>query len=70
MNDTYFFKKVGPSDTETMALYRMLEPMSYIIAPLLTGLALQFIEVRFVFLILGVIMAFGIPVALRLKDTR
>ncbi|MEK7606118.1 MAG: MFS transporter [Patescibacteria group bacterium] len=70
MNDTFFFKHVSETDTETIALFRMFEPLSYIIAPLLAGLVLVFIDIRFIFLVLGAVMTLGIPVALGLRDTR
>lgn len=70
MNDSYFFKHVDATDTETIALYRMLDPLAYIIAPLLATIVLSYFDMRFIFLALGICVAIGIPVALRLKDTR
>lgn len=69
MNDTYFFKKVGPADSDVISFYRNANPMAYIIGPALASLLLYLIDYRYLFLILGTIMLLGIPFSLRIKDT-
>ncbi len=70
MNDTYFFKHVNESDTETIALFRMVEPLAYVLIPLCVALLFLFIDSHFIFVVLGLSVFLGIPLALNLKDTR
>ena len=70
MNDTYFFKHVSESDTETIALFRMMEPFAFVVIPVLLATLFVFIDTHFVFLVLGMYVLLGIPLALGLKDTR
>ena len=70
MSDSYFFKKVSSIDTRTISFYRMLQPIAYLIGPLAGTLLLTFSGFHILFVTLAAIMAFGIPVAYSLIDTR
>lgn len=70
MTETYFFKHVGKEDVAVVSLYRIVEPVGYVVAPLLFSALLMFIDVRFVFLVLGVLMLAGIMPAYALRDTK
>lgn len=68
-NETYFFKKIDSSDINALGFFRMLSPVMYTVAPLLASLLLLIIDIRFLFLILGTILLYGIKYSLALKDT-
>ncbi len=68
--DTYFFKKVNDEKTDVISFFRITRPLSFIIAPLLATLILQFIPFQYVFIIIGSIMIVGAHYSLALKDTR
>jgi MFS family permease len=68
--ESYFFKQIGPSDTNVVALYRTLEPLAFMVAPVVSTLALLFIDIRYVFVVLGTIMFTGILYALSMVDTK
>lgn len=68
--ESYFFKQVGPSDTSVVALYRTLEPIAYIVAPVVSTLALLLIDIRYSFIVLGSVMFTGIIYALGILDSK
>jgi MFS family permease len=70
MTEVYFFKHVTQEDVELVSLYRIVEPAAYFVAPLLFSLLLSLIDMRFIFLTLGVIVLFGIWPAVQLRDTK
>ncbi|MEX0910070.1 MAG: MFS transporter [Candidatus Paceibacterota bacterium] len=68
--ESYFFKQVGPSDSSVVALYRTLEPLAFMVAPVISTIALLFIDIRYVFVVLGTIMFTGVIYALSIVDSR
>ena len=72
MCDTYFFKKVDGRDTNLISFYRMSSPVDYITGPAIATLILSFhlVQLKYLFLILGILMISGLRFALRLKDTK
>lgn len=69
MNETYFFKKTNDTDADLLEFFRMTRSVGYIIAPLLGSLVLLFIDLRYLFIVLGALMTVGIVYALKLEDT-
>lgn len=69
MVETYLFKKVNDKNLDIISLYRATRPTAYIIGPLLASILLVFLEIKFLFLILGIIMVFGTLFSLKIKDT-
>jgi len=72
MCDTYFFKKVDSLDAKVISFYRMVSSSAYILGPLLAVLAFNFLSfnIKYLFLVLGLIMIFGLKFSLSLKDTK
>jgi MFS family permease len=72
MCDTYFFKKVDCLDTNIISCYRMIGPTAYIIGPLLATLIFTFLnfDLKYSFLILGLIMFLGLRFSLSIQDTK
>lgn len=69
MGETYFFKKIDDTDSELLGFFRMTAPLAYIFGPLIALIALAFVDFRFIFLILGTLMFWGLRYSLTLKDT-
>lgn len=69
MSESYFFKKIDSSNLNIISLYRSIRPFVYL-APLLASLLLFFIDIKYLFLILGIAILYGIQHSLALKDTR
>lgn len=72
MCDTYFFKKVDCLDTNIISSYRMIGPTAYILGPLLATLMFAFLDfdLKYLFLVLGLIMFLGLRFGLSIKDTK
>ncbi len=70
MTESHFFKYVDGSDVNTISLFRVLRPLGYIIGPALGAIALSFIDIRFVFIIPGLIFLLGIFPAYQIIDTK
>ncbi len=70
MTESYFYKKVGPEDAHLITFMRTTRATSYIIAPIIAYVILSFIDIHYLFLILGIFMLCAIPYSLTIKDTR
>ncbi len=70
MSETYFFKNVERHEADLMEYFRSVEPMAYIVAPVLASLLLLVASMPLLFILLGCIMLGGIPIAVTLRDTR
>jgi len=68
--ESYFFKHISSDDTNTLSLYRSLSPFSLIIGPLIGSLLLFSLPFIYIFIVFGVILLVGIPIALSLTPIR
>lgn len=69
-SESYFFKQVDSGDANLISFFRIANPLAYSIAPLIAFFILLFLDFCYLFLVLGIIMLFGLKYALTLKDTR
>ncbi len=72
MCDTYFFKKVEGLNANVISFYRMCSPFAYILGPLVATLVFSFyvFDLKYLFLILGLVMFTGLRFSLSIKDTK
>lgn len=72
MCDTYFFKKVDNHNANLISFYRMARPLAYIFGPLLAIIILSLpgVEMKTLFVVLGLMMFFGLKFSLAIKDTK
>ena len=70
MTESYFFKKITDKDVDILSFYRIVRPLAYSISPVVASILLIFYDIKYLFLVLGVAMIFGINFSLRLKDTK
>jgi len=70
MTETHFFKHVDGTDTHIIGFFRNNRPIAYTIAPLFASVVLYFADFKHLFLILGIVLLFGIYFTVLLKDTR
>ena len=70
MSESYFFKHIKSRHDAHLTAFRMLSPLSYIIAPILTTVIMFFLPMNFVFAAVAFVCLLGIPLAISLKDTR
>ncbi len=70
MTETYFFKHIQGKDVEMLSLYRVVDPFAYVLAPTVVSLLLLFVDLRYIFVVLGVVVLAGLLPAALLKDTK
>ena len=70
LTESYFFKKISHSDTESIGILRSTYPVAYIIAPILASGILAIIQIKTLFLILSIICLSGIIFVAQLKNTK
>lgn len=70
MAEVYFYKKIDGEDAELLGFFKMTPPFAYVIGPLIASVVLLLVDFRFLFVILGGLVLLGIPMALKLQDTR
>ncbi|MFA6006328.1 MAG: MFS transporter [Candidatus Paceibacterota bacterium] len=69
MNETYFFKQIGPRDAGVIAFFRNARQFNYIVAPIVAIILLQIMPMQGLFLALGIVMLVGAYNASSLQDT-
>jgi hypothetical protein len=70
MTETYFFKKIEANDSDILSFYRMVDPVSYIIGPLIGTFILAFASLPYIFLVIGLLLFVGIRFSTALVDTK
>jgi MFS family permease len=70
MTETYFFKQIQGDDASILSIFRMLRPLAYTIGPFVGGMLLIFIDIAYLWPILGVITLIGTFNARALVDTK
>jgi hypothetical protein len=69
-SDAYFFKKVDKEKTDVIGFYRMTHPLSFVAAPVLATILLQFIPFQYLFIAIGTLLIVGTRYSLALEDTK
>ena len=69
MTETYFFKKIEASDMGLISLFRHTKPLAFVFGTISASAFLFLIDIKYLFLALGIIMLSGIYFALRIEDT-
>ncbi len=70
MSETYFFKVTDVKDVDVLGIYRMTRPVAYIASPIIASFFLLFLPMKALFLILGIIVLFGVKLLAPLVDTK
>jgi MFS family permease len=68
--ESYFFKHVDKQKTDLIGFFRIARPLSFIIAPIIATIALQFIPFEYIFIIIGVMMILGTRYSLGLTENK
>lgn len=69
-SESYFFKQVDQEKTDIISFFRISRPLSFMIAPIIATITLQFIQFQYIFIIVGILMIIGCHYALALKDSK
>jgi len=70
MTESYFFKHVQGDDNSIISFFRITRPVAYIIGPIVASIALIFIDLRFIFIILSLVLLSGLFYSFRIEDTK
>lgn len=71
MSETYFFKVVNERKADEISFFRNTTPISFIIGPALAIPTLLLVpSFKYLFVVLGTLMIFGLLLSLRIKDTK
>lgn len=68
--ESYFFKHTQGKDAGIVGIFRIAQPLGYILGPVVGGILLFFFPFSFIFVILGLIMISGLFFAMALHDTK
>lgn len=63
-SETEFFKHISPEDAEIISLFRTMRPLSYIISPIIALVLFYFIEIRYTFVFLSLLMLYGLHISI------
>ena len=70
MTETYFFKKIDATDAHLIGYYRNVRPLAYLIAPIIATGTLLIFGYQQLFIVLSVIMLYGVYHASMIEDTK
>lgn len=70
MKETYLFKHIDGRDANIVFISRNMYPAAYMLAPIIASGFLLFFDLRHLWLALGLVLLFGLPVSLKLRDTK
>ncbi len=68
--ESYFFKHVDSSFSDTISLFRVARPATYVAAAVVASISLQLFSLQWSFLVLAVVMALGLKYSFALQDIR
>ncbi|HEY9481136.1 MAG TPA: MFS transporter [Candidatus Paceibacterota bacterium] len=68
MADTFFFKKVDASSASAISFFRSARPLAYVISPIAATILLVFLDMKGLFIALGILMLYGLRYAFSIKD--
>jgi MFS family permease len=69
MSETYFFKQIHKGDAPIISLFRFARPLSLLIAPIAAAFTIMITGETAAFLVLGLLMLFGLRFVYPLVDT-
>ena len=70
MSETYFFKQIHKGDAPIISLFRFARPISLLVAPIAAAFTILVVGETAAFLILGLVVLFGLRFVQPLIDTR
>lgn len=70
MAETYFYKKINAGDSNLINVFKMTTSVAYVVSAFLATLFLFCVGMQYVWVILGLIMLWGIKYSLAIEDTK
>lgn len=69
-SETYFFKQVNETNTTLVSIFRVMRPAGLLLAPLVALMFLPVTNLQIVFAVFASIMLIGVPLSLKIWDTK
>lgn len=69
-SESYFFRHVNQQKADIISFFRVSRPVSFILAPVVTTIALEFIPAQYVFIVIGFILILGCHYSIALKNSK
>jgi MFS family permease len=70
MTEVHLFKRIDADNINILGLFRSVRPIAYMISPVIASILLLIMDFKYLFLVLGIIMLYGLRYSLSIKDTR
>ncbi len=70
MRDIHFYKNVSPKDLDMIGFYKLQHPLGYVFGPLVGMIVLSYLDMRYLFLILGIVTSLFVFININLKDSQ
>ena len=70
MRETYFFKIVNATEVGYINVFRIANPLGYVVGPILAIIIISFWPLNYLFLVLAILMFLGLGFVATLKDTK
>lgn len=68
--ESYFFKQTRGSDVRFVGIFRIAQPLGYILCPVVGGILLFILPFSLTFVVLGILLTFGLFFSMALHDTK
>lgn len=69
--EVYLYKNLDASNIDLISFYKLVSPLSWVVGPILSTILLSFLDMKYLYIILGfIILLVGVPVLWNLKDTK
>lgn len=71
MRDVHFYKNVDSKNLDFISFFKSMSSFGYIIGPIIASITLSFLEMKYLFLVLGIfVLVVGLVTIWNLKDTK
>lgn len=70
MKDVHFYKNISFKDLDMISFYKLQHPLGYALGPLIGMIVLSFLDMKYLFLILGIITSLFVFININLKDSK
>ncbi|MCF7906445.1 MFS transporter [Patescibacteria group bacterium] len=70
MRDVHFYKNVSCKDLDMISFFKLQHPLGYVLGPLVGMIVLTYLNMNYLFLILGIITSLFVFININLKDSK
>jgi MFS family permease len=67
-SESYFFKHISPTNAGYISIFRTTRALPYLITPVLVGIIVAYLDIKYSFFLAGLIMLIGVRYTLQIKE--